>query len=211
MVFKKGERSAFAGRKHTKKTRARIALAMHGYSRSHNEETKSQISKQTKLAMGQLSKDSKKRLIEGARKSGLANRGRIISEEGRRNMSIGQLGKKRSPHSEQTRQKMSKSRTDWLVKQGFPWPPTDLEFALDLLLQDAGLEYEAQRRFGNRLVDAYVSSHNLVFEADGAYWHRYKRKEILRDTEIKEAGVLEIVHLDEHDLAPWTIKDGGQD
>ena len=87
--------------------------------------------------------------------------------------------------------------------------PTSLEFALDLLLQDAGLEYEAQKRFGRYVVDAYVPSRNLVFEADGMYWyhHQDKEREARRDAYLIDGhGVSAVIHLDDNDLSSWDIK-----
>lgn len=81
--------------------------------------------------------------------------------------------------------------------------PTNLEFALDLLLQDAGLEYESQKRFGRYVVDAYVPSRGLAFEADGAYWHSDKAREARRDAYLVGRGIIAVVHLNEHDLAAW--------
>ena len=83
--------------------------------------------------------------------------------------------------------------------------PTNLEYALQLLLEDAGFEYEVQRRFGRYVVDAYVSNRNLVFEADGSFWYHHKDKvrEAKRDAYLIDKGVSAVIHLDEHDLAPW--------
>jgi len=54
--------------------------------------------------------------------------------------------------------------------------PTSLEYALQMLLEDAGLSFEAQRQFGRYIVDAYVADGNLVFEADGQFWYWHKDK-----------------------------------
>ncbi len=83
--------------------------------------------------------------------------------------------------------------------------PTCLEYALQMLLEDAGLEFNSQIRFGRYVVDSYVSSRNLVFEADGSFWnhHKDKEREQMRDNYLIEKGVLAVVHLDEHDLDPW--------
>ncbi len=82
--------------------------------------------------------------------------------------------------------------------------PTSLEHALELLLQDAGLEYEANKYMGNRVVDFWVASYDLVFEADGWFWHQDSEREIKRDNQLAEAGALAVIHLDDNDLAPWT-------
>ncbi len=83
--------------------------------------------------------------------------------------------------------------------------PTSLEYALQLLLEDAGLEYEAQKRFGRYTVDSWVPSHKLVFEADGEYWHRRKgeKRERQRDTYLIGKEPMAVIHLTEYDLDPW--------
>ena len=85
--------------------------------------------------------------------------------------------------------------------------PTSLEHALDLLLQDAGLEYEAQKRFGLYIVDAYVPSRNLVFEADGMFWnhHKDKEREAKRDMYLLKVGITAVIHLIDEDLEPWIV------
>lgn len=85
--------------------------------------------------------------------------------------------------------------------------PTGLEYALQMLLEDADLEFEAQRRFGRYVVDAYVPNRNLVFEADGQfwYWHKDKKREAKRDEYLRSSGVGAVVHLTDEDLDPWTV------
>ena len=82
---------------------------------------------------------------------------------------------------------------------------TSLEYALDLLLQEANLEYETQKRFGKCVVDAYVPKYNMVVEADGDYWHRDKDYETKRDTYLLNMGITTIVHLNDNDLDGWLI------
>lgn len=83
--------------------------------------------------------------------------------------------------------------------------PTGLELALRKLLQTAGLEFQEQVRFGRYVVDAYVSSHNLVFEADGSFWysHKDREREARRDAYLVGRGAVAVVHLTEDDLIPW--------
>ena len=85
--------------------------------------------------------------------------------------------------------------------------PTSLEQALDLLLQDAGLEYESQVRFGRYIVDAWIPSHNLVFEADGMFWwnHKDNDREQRRDRYLVDKGVIAVIHLTDEDLNPWLV------
>ena len=81
--------------------------------------------------------------------------------------------------------------------------PTSLEYGLQLLLESAELEYEAQVRFGRYVVDFWVPSHGLVFEADGIFWHQDKEREVLRDSYLQKRGIIEVVHLDDEDLELW--------
>ncbi len=85
--------------------------------------------------------------------------------------------------------------------------PTSLEYALSHLLQSAGLEYEAQVRFGRYVVDFWVPSHNLVFEADGSFWNHHKdaAREATRDSYLRNKGALAVIHLNEIDLDGWTV------
>ena len=81
---------------------------------------------------------------------------------------------------------------------------TSLEYALQMLLESAEFDYEAQVRFGSKRVDFYVASHNLAFEADGKYWHQDKDKQRWRDKCLTVvAGISAIIHLADDDLDPW--------
>ena len=97
-----------------------------------------------------------------------------------------------------------KRTAQMLAERKIDRKPTNLEHALELLLQEAGLDYEANKYMSNRVVDFWVASRGLVFEADGQYWHQDKEKETLRDKQLVRAGAVAIVHLDDDDLAPWT-------
>ena len=83
--------------------------------------------------------------------------------------------------------------------------PTSLEYALQLLLEDADLEFETQIRFGRYAVDAWIPSHRLVFEADGSYWHQRdgEGRRVKRDAFLLSKGAKAVIHLTEHDLDPW--------
>lgn len=88
---------------------------------------------------------------------------------------------------------------------------SNLEIALRELLKKAGFEFEEQIRFGRYIVDAWLPNDNLVFEADGSFWwwHKDKNREVKRDEYLCRRGVVAVIHLDEHDLAPWIIREGG--
>ena len=78
--------------------------------------------------------------------------------------------------------------------------PTSLEKALYALLQRGGLCFEREKPIGGRRVDAFVPSHNLVFEADGSHWHQDPKKEQERDEYLLGQGVAAVIHLSEEDL-----------
>ena len=88
--------------------------------------------------------------------------------------------------------------------------PTSLEYALQMLLEDAGLDYKAQQRFGKYVVDMYVETHNLAFEADGQFWfhHQDRERETRRDEYLLDRGPVAIIHLTDDDLQPWLLAKG---
>ena len=102
---------------------------------------------------------------------------------------------------------MSEAAARRIERGDFGWcsKPTNLEYALQMLLEDAGFEFEAQKRIGQCVVDAYVPSRNLVFEADGQFWyhHQDKEREAKRDEKLLKSGVMAVIHLTDADLDPW--------
>jgi len=80
--------------------------------------------------------------------------------------------------------------------------PTKLELALRGLLTSASFDFQEQVRFGRYVVDAWVPSHGLVFEADGSFWyhHQDKEREARRDAYLMDRGVAAVIHLTEDDL-----------
>ncbi len=79
---------------------------------------------------------------------------------------------------------------------------TTLELALYTLLAEFP-EVRKQEWIGYRRVDAYLPEpYNLVFEADGLYWHPDGPDE-KRDKYLLSKGVHAVIHLTEHDLDPW--------
>ncbi len=141
---------------------------------------------------------------------GNALRGKKFSEERKNKLRYIQQNRtwKTGPRTERGRLKIAEMRAKEIAegKYSFWSPPTSLEFALDLLLQSADLSYQAQKQFGRYVVDAYVPEHNIVFEADGAYWHQDKKKEHLRDEYLINRGVLAVIHLTEQDLNSWGVR-----
>ncbi len=142
-----------------------------------------------------------KQTPEHRERIGLAKVGNPRSAEVRAKISKTMAGRKLSV---ETRRKMALASPKRMQNSDYS-SPTTLEQALSLLLQDAGLEFEAQVAIRNRLVDFFVPSHKLVFEADGSYWHRRHEFEDpgcenRRDEELLEAGVTAVIHLNEIDL-----------
>ncbi len=76
---------------------------------------------------------------------------------------------------------------------------TGLERKLYELLSSADFNFEKQTRFGRYVVDAWVPSHQLVFEADGSYFHP-DGPSTERDEYLLSHGALAVIHLTEEDL-----------
>ena len=132
--------------------------------------------------------------------------GMKFSAEHRNNMSRVRIGKPTGRvFTEDARRRIAEGRARWIAKQGFPWPPTNIEFALQMLLEYAGLEYEPQKQIGRYIVDFFAPSDNIVFEADGEFWHTDSRREQMRDEYLISRGVSAVVHLSGNDLAPWEV------
>ena len=100
--------------------------------------------------------------------------------------------------SPEARQRMAERAVAQL--QRWPKPTTKLELSLYWLLREAGFCFETQKRFGRYLVDAFVASHNLVFEADGFPWHKDREREARRDAYLMERDVVAVIHLVDEDL-----------
>jgi len=122
-------------------------------------------------------------------KMSAANMGRVFSEETKHNIAVSAA---------------KRAQRDSLLHNR---KPTNLEYALQMLLEDVGFDFEAQVRFGRYIVDAYVASRNLVFEADGQfwYWHKDKKREAKRDEYLRSSGIDAVIHLTDEDLDPWTV------
>jgi len=75
-----------------------------------------------------------------------------------------------------------------------------------LLLEAADIDYVPQKQVGSKVVDFYSPSLNIVFEADGAYWHQDKAAEQARDKYLAARGVSYVLHFNEDELTFWKIK-----
>lgn len=143
-------------------------------------------------------------------------RGAAHTTEAKQKIRSANIGKKLSA---ETKQRISRaSKNHWKdpeyqrkmeVARKKHYSPTSLEYALQLLLESARLEYEAQVRFGRYTVDFFVPSRNLVFEADGEPWHSWNEKKSpgyhgRRDFFLL-TKVTSVVHLTGHDLLSWLV------
>lgn len=75
------------------------------------------------------------------------------------------------------------------------------ERVLFRLVSNAYPDAEQERRFGRYVVDVYVPSLHLAFEADGDYWHRGRSaKDAARDLALRERFNLPVARLSEREL-----------
>jgi len=200
---------SFAGCHHTEEVKNKMRGNTYGIGNRSNRgrcfspEHRAKISKAMKghpVSDKILTPEFRARLAEAQLKSARAMRGCPLSPEHRAKISASQKGRK---FSARTRALMAAGRAAYLAR--WPKPATPLELGLYYLLSAAGLVFERQRRFGRYVVDAFVPSHALVFEADSTYWHQDKEREHRRDGYLIKRGISAIVHLGERDLAPWIV------
>jgi len=150
------------------------------------------------------------------RLGGYATLGQKLSDKARANISAGQMG---HPVTAETRAKISASHMGFKASPAtrakmaeaaarrhaagvYFRGPTKLELALRGLLTSAGFNFQEQVRFGRYVVDAWVPSRRLVFEADGSFWyhHQDKEREARRDAYLMDRDAVAVVHLTEEDL-----------
>lgn len=109
------------GRKPSEETRQRMSIANSGegnpnYGNRHNEETRAKISAGIKQALTE-GRGVPVWTPERRAKVSAAHKGKIVSEEARRNMSKAQLGKPGHPHTEEHKQYMSEIMKGRIVKK----------------------------------------------------------------------------------------------
>ncbi len=136
---------------------------------------------------------------ETKQKLRVANLGKKLSEETKRR--IGKASKQAWKNPE-TRRRMIKA-----LHGRQKAVRTSLELALRRMLREAGFIFEEQKSFHIFVVDAYVPSHKLVFEADGSYWHELNERRNPGYHERRDKFLLTqasaVIRLTEHDLQPW--------
>ena len=194
---------AQVGKTRSPETRAKIALACkgnkHALGHHHTPETKERIRKSNLgkhiSLLGIPKSESHRQNISAGLRGNKNNLGNSLSEETKAKISAALKGK---PHP------WARGNThnlEWI--SSWPKSPTKLEKGLYELLSSAGYDFERQARFNRYVVDAYVPSHNVAFEADGNYWHQDKSREIQRDSYLIAKGLYAVVHLTEEDLESW--------
>ena len=72
---------------------------------------------------------------------------------------------------------------------------TEQEKLIQKCIEETGLRYISQARFGTYDVDFYLPEIEMVVEADGKYGH-FKKRDINRDIDLnKQPGVKYILHI----------------
>lgn len=81
------------------------------------------------------------------------------------------------------------------------------EKALYALVAGAYPDAVQEQRFGRWVVDVYVPSVHMAFEADGDYWHRNSgAKDSARDAALRERFALPVVRFTEHELMSMPLR-----
>jgi very-short-patch-repair endonuclease len=137
------------------------------------------------------------------------------TDEVKARMSQLRIGKK---HSEETKSKIGRPRTpeaklkigaaaklhiaDIRRRTAARTGPTDIERILhDLLTSAYGADgFETEKAFGSYCADAYTPEDNIVWEADGSYWHRDADKDQRRDAFIIDSGVSAVIRFSDKEL-----------
>jgi len=163
--FKKGHRSEFAGRKHSKASKLKMSLAHIG--KKQSQET---IEKRSNVIRGR--KYSKERVEKVAN----ANRGQKRSPASRKRMSLAHIGipskkkgKKGVPQTEAGKRKIR----EWQINHpNRKFKDTDIELKMEAELQRRGINYQKQVPLCSiAIVDFYLPEYRIVIQCDGDYWH----------------------------------------
>ena len=173
----------------------------HFFGKNHTEENK-ELNRQVNLG-----KKCSKETIEKRR---LKMLGHKVSKETRQKISDANKGKnngmygkqnKWGHHTETTKQILKEQRKTKIL----PVKDTTIEIKLQDFLKELNIEFETHKYMKiehGYQCDIFVSSLNLVIEADGDYWHNYphgKELDHIRTKELKEAGY-QVLRLCECDI-----------
>lgn len=77
------------------------------------------------------------------------------------------------------------------VKYAMNGKRSSIEFKMEKILIEMGLEFEIQKQIDIFLVDFYLPKYKLVIECDGIYWHsrpEVKRRDFLKDRWLRQEG-----------------------
>ena len=157
----------------------------------------------------------KLRVSRLGKKASLKTRAKLsLAKIGNQN-SVGRIpwnrGKRMPPLSKIAKEKIRQSRLSHMEnppencqcaphKQWNKETRTNLEVILEGLLSEFP-EIQIQKSFGHFCVDAYLPPpYHLAFEADGSYWHKFPRKDAVRDAYLLRKYGLPVIRLSEKDL-----------
>lgn len=190
------------GKRHSPETREKMRLATLG--QRHSEETKAKLREATlrQWAEGRVGRADPELLRQKAigRKMPLAMREKArLAKLGLRGEQTNHYG---HHHSEEQRanirrglQNMSAEALARMVLAPRTTHPTSLERRLYAMLENCWPDYKPQVRFGRYVVDAFVPSCNLAFEADGYPWHEDIERDAIRDAALLKMGIGAVIHL----------------
>lgn len=165
----------------TPEKRRKLSIFLTGIKRSFRAKTKAHAKKIGDALRGKPKSEAHREKLRKPK-----------SEEHRANM--------RHPKSAAHTEKMAVNAARQLAR--WPKPRTVLELALYRLLRGAGLAFVAEKRFGRYIADAYVAELDVIFEADGSFWHKDVARTRRRDAYLVNR-VTAIIHLTDGDLLPW--------
>jgi len=93
------------------------------------------------------------------------------ASEIKRKQSKSREGKKLGPHSEKTKEKMSKSALLHIQNHSGPFTNTKPELKMKEILTSLNISFEHQYRLEHCLFDFHILNSNVLIEVDGDYYH----------------------------------------
>jgi very-short-patch-repair endonuclease len=115
-------------------------------------------------------------------------KGKTLSEETKRKMSLARMGNQYT-----LGKKMPSSRENIIKLRKKGKYETGIEKKIRFLLTDLSIIFEQEKQFPSvGLVDFYLSNYNVVIECDGEHWHnnqKAKENDKRRDRVLKQNGI----------------------
>lgn len=193
---------------HSEKTKKLISKKLKGYKRS--EVTKRKISESRKgIKFSEDHINNLKKALKN-RKPSFGMLGKKHSEETKQKMSNIQKGKKHKGYklsdkykkqrsnirkgthfSIATKQKMRKSRINYMATIGIKKKNTSIEIAIEQELLKRNIFYQKQISIENIAFVDFLLPNKIIIQCDGNYWHSRKinkGKDIAQDTELYFKG-----------------------